>query len=175
MLVKRIVCTVEAHQRGSFHMAQMEWAALKTVDGFIAQLGGWDTSDASIAYIYSFWENRDRYENFMENMHDEFFGHSNQRATFTSIKVELFEGKASGSAVNERLRDCSLIRTSIINRKGQPHIIKQSDGLLLFSDSTGGTLLFTHGETECIPSCTVGETEEAFMITEDWFVHRNDT
>ncbi|WP_367024849.1 DUF4937 domain-containing protein [Rossellomorea marisflavi] len=62
MLVKRIVCTVEAHQRGSLHMAQMEWAALRTVEGFIAQLGGWDTSDASIAYIYSFWENRDRYE-----------------------------------------------------------------------------------------------------------------
>ncbi|MCM2588054.1 YdbC family protein [Rossellomorea marisflavi] len=174
MLVKRIVCTVEAHQRGSFHMAQMEWAALRTVEGFIAQLGGWDTSDASIAHIYSFWENRDRYENFMENIHDEIFGHSNQSATYTSIKIELFEGEASGTAVNELLRDCSLIRTSIINREEQPLNNKQSDETLLFSNSTGGTLLFTYSKAEGIPPWTAGEAVEAFMITEDWRVHGND-
>ena len=174
MLVKRIVCTVEPHQLGSFHMAQIEWAALRTVEGFIAQLGGWNTSDPSIACIYSFWENRDRYENFMENIHDEIFGHSNQSATYTSIKIELFEGEASGTAVNELLRDCSLIRTSIIEREKQPLNIKQSDETLLFSDSTGRTRLFMHSETNGIPPCTVGETKEAFMITEDWIVHRND-
>ncbi|MGX1265726.1 hypothetical protein RKD55_003530 [Rossellomorea marisflavi] len=175
MLVKRIVCTVESYQRESFHMAQMEWVALRTVEGFIAQLGGWDTSDASIAYIYSFWESCNRYKNFMENMHDEIFGHSNQRATYTSIKVELFEGKASGSAVNERLRECSFIRTSSNDCEEQPLINKQNDETLLFSDSTGRTLLFTDIEAEGIQPWTIGETVEAFMVTEDWRVHRNDS
>ncbi|MDR4938270.1 YdbC family protein [Rossellomorea marisflavi] len=168
MLVKRIVCTVEAHQRGSFHMAQMEWAALRTVEGFIAQLGGWDTSDASIAYIYSFWENRDYYEDFMENIHDEIFSHSNQIASYTSIKVVLFQGMASRTAINDWLRNCSFIETNVIDCG---EVNERFGGTLLFFDSTGRTLLLTDRKIGGTSQGTVSDTKETFKVTEAWGVY----
>lgn len=167
MLVKRIVCTVEPHQRRSFHKAQMEWSALRTIEGFIAQFGGWDTVDPSTAYLYSFWENRDRYEDFMENVHDKIFGQSNQEATYTSIKVGLFEGTARPTEIDERLRQCVSIKADVINCALEPLTNERSDGTLLFSDATGRILMLTDPDT-------AGETGESFMVIEDWRVHRND-
>ncbi|WP_370294710.1 YdbC family protein [Rossellomorea marisflavi] len=167
MLVKRIVCTVEPHQRRSFHKAQMEWSALRTIEGFLAQFGGWDTVDPSTAYLYSFWENRDRYEDFMENTHDKIFGQSNQGATYTSINVGLFEGTARPTEIDERLRHGVFIKADVINCAQEPLTNERSDGTLLFSDATGRILMLTDPDT-------AGETGESFMITEEWRVHRND-
>lgn len=60
MLIKRIVCEVDAANAKAFSNAQSKWGALSHVNGFIKQAGGWrETADGLFtAEIISVWENR---------------------------------------------------------------------------------------------------------------------
>ncbi|MBC8105023.1 MAG: DUF4937 domain-containing protein [Anaerolineae bacterium] len=49
MLLKWIVCEVPSDRRAAFDLAQREWRAIATLDGFCGQLGGWSASHADRA------------------------------------------------------------------------------------------------------------------------------
>lgn len=44
MLIKKIVCEVDAANAEAFSKAQSQWGALSHVNGFIKQAGGWPRS-----------------------------------------------------------------------------------------------------------------------------------
>ncbi|MGG4394826.1 DUF4937 domain-containing protein [Paenibacillus thiaminolyticus] len=63
MLIKMIKCIVNEDSKAVFHHAQTKWEQLKSVSGFIAQLGGWnqimDTNNQKKSYEkieVSLWE-----------------------------------------------------------------------------------------------------------------------
>ncbi|MBG9771335.1 YdbC family protein [Bacillus vallismortis] len=93
MLIKKIVCKVDAANAEAFAKAQSQWGALSHVNGFIKQAGGWrKTADGLFtAEIISVWENREVYEAFMENEHDSIYEANEQKTVIHSIEVELCE------------------------------------------------------------------------------------
>ncbi|MBL3649682.1 MULTISPECIES: YdbC family protein [Bacillus] len=93
MLIKKIVCEVDAANAEAFSKAQSQWGALSHVAGFVKQAGGWRTSaDRPLtAEIISVWEDREVYEAFMENEHDSIFEENEQKAVIHSIEVTLYE------------------------------------------------------------------------------------
>lgn len=99
MLIKRIVCEVDAANAEAFSKAQSQWGALSHVNGFIKQAGGWrKTADGLFsAEIISVWENREVYEAFMENVHDSIYEENEQKVVLLSIKVTLYEEDESFS------------------------------------------------------------------------------
>ncbi|MCC2931376.1 MULTISPECIES: YdbC family protein [Bacillus] len=100
MLIKRIVCEVDAANAKAFANAQSQWGALSHVNGFIKQTGGWrKTADGLFtAEIISVWENRAAYDHFMENEHDVIYEEIGQKATLYSIEVALTQVDAEGVA-----------------------------------------------------------------------------
>ncbi|MDU0154691.1 YdbC family protein [Bacillus cabrialesii] len=93
MLIKKIVCEIDAANAEAFAKAQSQWGALSHVNGFIKQAGGWrKTIDGPlIAEIISVWENRAAYDHFMENEHDSIYDGNEQKAVIHSIEVTLYE------------------------------------------------------------------------------------
>ena len=66
-----------------------------------------------IAEIISVWENRQAYDDFMENEHDRIYEENEQKAAILSIEVMLYEG------MNLSFTSCYITRTSDTNRTGQ--------------------------------------------------------
>ncbi|MDO3661740.1 YdbC family protein [Bacillus sp. C28GYM-DRY-1] len=93
MLIKRIVCKVDAANAEAFAKAQLQWGALSHVNGFIKQAGRWrKTADGLFtAEIISVWENRAAYDHFMENEHDSIYEENEQKTVILSIEVKLYE------------------------------------------------------------------------------------
>ncbi|MCY8056013.1 YdbC family protein [Bacillus inaquosorum] len=93
MLIKKIVCEVDAANAEAFSKAQSQWGALSHVNGFVKQAGGWrKTADGLFtAEIISVWENRAAYDHFMENEHDSIYEENEQKAVILSIDVTLYE------------------------------------------------------------------------------------
>ncbi|MCE0738676.1 MULTISPECIES: YdbC family protein [Bacillus] len=93
MLIKKIVCEVDAANAEAFSKAQSQWGALSHVNGFIKQAGGWQkTADGLFtAEIISVWENREVYDHFMENEHNSIYEENEQKAVILSIDVTLYE------------------------------------------------------------------------------------
>ncbi|MCY9186345.1 YdbC family protein [Bacillus halotolerans] len=91
MLIKKIVCGVDAANAEAFSNAQSQWGALSHVNGFIKQTGGWrKTADGLFtAEITSVWENREAYDAFMENEHGIIYKEIEQKGTILSIEVTL--------------------------------------------------------------------------------------
>ncbi|MCC8353294.1 YdbC family protein [Bacillus sp. AF23] len=100
MLIKKIVCGVDAANAEAFSKAQSQWGALSHVSGFIKQAGGWrKTADELFtAEIFSVWENRAAYDAFMENEHDVIYEEIGQKATLSSIEVAITQVDAEGAA-----------------------------------------------------------------------------
>lgn len=75
MLIKKMICEVDAANAEAFAKAQSQWEALSHISGFIKQAGGWrKTIDEPLtAEIISVWENREAYDHFMENEHDSIY------------------------------------------------------------------------------------------------------
>ncbi|KUP38363.1 YdbC family protein [Bacillus halotolerans] len=100
MLIKKIVCGVDAANAEAFSKAQSQWGALSHISGFIKQAGGWRKTidEPLIAEIISVWENREAYDHFMENEHDVIYEEIGQKATLSSIEVALTQVDAEGAA-----------------------------------------------------------------------------
>jgi heme-degrading monooxygenase HmoA len=91
MIIKWIVCEVPQGKKEEFSHAQEEWKALKGIKGFIGQIGGWDLKLNSDACVLSIWEDFESYKLFMDNTHDQIFHRNNQKQSYKSITVTLFE------------------------------------------------------------------------------------
>ena len=87
-LVKWVVC--RAADRAAFHRAQLAWARLRDVPGFLGQRGGWSRRDDSVAHIVGCWADRAAYDAFMNGVHDGIA--AGQAGTYTAIEVRLFDG-----------------------------------------------------------------------------------
>jgi len=90
MLVKWMKCLVESKNKNLFSSAQMEWASLKGVKGFVAQTGGWNLHNDNEACILSLWEDYTSYLKFMKNIHDAIAGKSRQADTYVSVAAALY-------------------------------------------------------------------------------------
>lgn len=91
MIVKWIVCHVPDEWRADFSKAQEDWKALRHVEGFFGQIGGWDIHTKSDACILGLWENWKSYHYFMNHIHDDIFSSNNQGQFYESISVALCE------------------------------------------------------------------------------------
>jgi heme-degrading monooxygenase HmoA len=91
MIIKWIVCKVPHGKKEEFSCAQEEWKALKGVNGFRGQIGGWDLKHNSDACVLGIWEDFESYKHFMDNIHDQIFHKNNQKRSYESISVTLFE------------------------------------------------------------------------------------
>jgi heme-degrading monooxygenase HmoA len=91
MLIKWIKCFVPNGQKKMFSKAQEQWIALKGLDGFLGQAGGWNIRNLQEACIIALWKDLDAYESFMNDHHDVIFEKSNQRHTYEKISVVLYE------------------------------------------------------------------------------------
>lgn len=175
MIIKRISCKVKENQREIFYEHQKQWTLLSKVEGFVGQIGGWSINDPLTACIYSFWENQDNYQKFMEVKHDQIFVNSGQEITYDSINVSLYkeELRISGLADNivNALKTSNYIRISLSQVKEHKvnHFIdmqknvwntgvQKSEGML------GGTF-----------ACSSKDNKEFLVLTgwKDEVYHRN--
>jgi hypothetical protein len=90
MLIKWIECKVPVEDTGRFSGAQESWRRLCRVEGFVGQLGGWDTLEPDTACILGLWRSLDAYESFMAGPHDRIVAGSGQRECYRSVAVSLF-------------------------------------------------------------------------------------
>lgn len=88
MLLKTIFCQVEKEKKGLFSETQEKWRDLQNLEGFHGQFGGWNEDEAC---VFTVWENMNTYQKFMNEMHDPIFHNSNQKDTYLSCEVELFQ------------------------------------------------------------------------------------
>lgn len=106
MYIKKIVCTVEEEKREAFDQAQRQWAPLSQAPGFLGQVGGWYGNHA---VIFAFWESKDAYKSFMEDVHDQIFNHNRQKNTYNSISVTLFHTNKISTQLREVLLETNTI------------------------------------------------------------------
>ncbi|KGX84936.1 YdbC family protein [Pontibacillus marinus] len=106
MYIKKIVCTVQEEKREAFDQAQRQWAPLSQVSGFLGQVGGWNGDDA---VIIAFWESKEAYKSFMEDVHDQIFNHNRQKNTYNSISVTLCKTNKIYTQLREALLETNTI------------------------------------------------------------------
>ncbi|MDP1422148.1 YdbC family protein [Peribacillus simplex] len=121
MIIKRISCQVKKDQIDLFSKLQAQWQPVNSINGFLGQVGGWSIKNELTACVFSFWENKDVYAYFMNNVHDGIFLNTNQSSTYTSIDVELFEEVFNIQGLEKDivsiLRESNFIRTALSNVK----------------------------------------------------------
>ncbi|WP_099156953.1 YdbC family protein [Virgibacillus ndiopensis] len=121
MLIKRILCNVNVNDARNFSEAQQKWNVLRDSKGFLGQIGGWSIKDTQTACIFSFWEDEEVYNYFMENEHDQVYVSSSQGSTFASINVDLFQKEfgISGSRqdIKAVVKHSNFFRTALSNVK----------------------------------------------------------
>lgn len=95
MYVKTIICEVGTNLKRDFSIAQTKWDNLKNINGFIAQIGGWNNINNNQAYIISLWKNKETLTYFMNHFHDQLIENSQQNKTYQSIKIHYFNKNIS--------------------------------------------------------------------------------
>ncbi len=93
MIVKLIRCQVAEQAKVKFSHAQGVWSALTGVEGFMAQTGGWDAKEDSLAIIVAWWRDQQSYDQFMRVNHDPIFENSEQAKTYQSCEVDRWEAQ----------------------------------------------------------------------------------
>lgn len=91
MLLKWIICRVPEEWRAAFSTAQAGWGALRGVDGFGGQWGGWNAQSPEEACILALWRDEAAYQHFMDAVHDSIFVQTEQRRTYESIAVTRYD------------------------------------------------------------------------------------
>ncbi|MFJ8260625.1 YdbC family protein [Rummeliibacillus sp. NPDC094406] len=130
MIIKSIFCKVNEGMKLEFSQHQLEWQTIHKADGFLGQIGGWSLKDPLKACIFSFWQDLESYQNFMEEIHDRIFIASGQKETYHSISVDLFQVEfgipGPSSYILSTLEDCKFIRTtsSHFKEKNLHHFIE---------------------------------------------------
>ena len=137
MYIKWIICRVNENERQQFSEAQEKWESTSNADGFIAQTGGWDLQNKNEACIISFWENKELYEIFMRDLHDEITRDNKQAKTYNEIFVEYFAGifnmDGESSSLKEAVQNGYLLRIAdcIINPEKVKHFEKMQSEIWL--------------------------------------------
>lgn len=118
MLLKTIFCKVEEEKREMFSDAQEKWRDLQHLDGFHGQFGGWNEDEAC---VYTLWEDRGAYQSFMNGAHDIIYLNSNQKDTFLSCKIELFQTlyDITDTPLKDVIKQGSFVRVAICDVKQQ--------------------------------------------------------
>ncbi|HYK73587.1 MAG TPA: YdbC family protein [Pseudoneobacillus sp.] len=114
MLVKWLVCGVEEKDKPRFDEAQRSWNTLKGIPGFLAQIGGWNIKSPYEACIWALWEDEQSYNDFMQVHHDSIFYASNQKDTYSSIRVNLYKDilQISNSDVKNCINNTTVLRVA---------------------------------------------------------------
>lgn len=127
MLIKWIACQVREGQKQSFSRGQEQWRAVREVDGFLGQAGGWNVSDPAEAVILAFWRDEAAYRAFMANHHDPIFAKTRQQQTYERIRVELYERVRDMPGTMENVLDALAVgkwlrleRRPVFAGSGQP-------------------------------------------------------
>ncbi|MFC4078268.1 YdbC family protein [Salinithrix halophila] len=89
MLVKWILCDVRREKRTLFSRAQTSWNALRYIEGFLGQVGGWNVNRPWEACVMGFWKDSQSFQRFMIDFHDRIFEGSAQAETYDSIRIAL--------------------------------------------------------------------------------------
>lgn len=89
MILKWIRLAVPDGSRDAFSKAQEQWSALRDVQGFLGQIGGWSERTNDEACILAWWRNEETYRAFMQNEHDAIAGQSRQETMYDSIDILL--------------------------------------------------------------------------------------
>ncbi|MDM5239168.1 DUF4937 domain-containing protein [Bacillus cereus] len=118
MLLKTIFCKVEEEKREMFSDAQEKWRDLQHLDGFHGQFGGWNEDEAC---VYTLWEDRGAYQSFMNGAHDIIYLNSNQKDTFLSCEIELFQTlyDIADTPLKDVIKQGSFVRVAICDVKQQ--------------------------------------------------------
>lgn len=93
MLVKWILCQVDAARRPAFDVAQAAWFPIQEVDGFLGQCGGWQSLEDSspCACILGLWSSAEHHADFLrDGPHDTLLASSGQSKTMRSWRTTLF-------------------------------------------------------------------------------------
>ncbi|WP_259417501.1 YdbC family protein [Bacillus toyonensis] len=118
MLLKTIFCRVEEKKREMFSAAQEKWRDLQHLDGFHGQFGGWNEDEAC---VFTLWEDRSAYQSFMNGAHDTIYLNSNQKDTFLSCEIELFQTlyNINAKPLQNVVTEGSFVRVAICDVKGE--------------------------------------------------------
>ncbi len=117
MLLKTIYCKVEEEKKELFSMAQEKWRDIQHLDGFHGQLGGWNEDEAC---VFTLWEDQNAYQSFMNGAHDTIYVNSNQKDTFLSCEIELFQTlyDINDLPLKDVVKEGSFVRVAICDVMG---------------------------------------------------------
>jgi heme-degrading monooxygenase HmoA len=172
MLIKWILCKVSEDTREAFSQSQANWTRLKTVDGFLGQVGGWNRNEPLEACIVAFWRDQQAFDEFMKFHHDSIVEGNGQQGTFHALSVILYEGvfEIAGSAVSlqEALSSGELLRVAenVLYEGRDEHFIEQQQrvwnpGMQTYTGMLGGAFGRKCGEDVRYLVLTVRQDEAA--------------
>jgi heme-degrading monooxygenase HmoA len=136
MLIKWIACQVREGQKQSFSRGQEQWRAVREVDGFLGQAGGWNVSDPAEAVILAFWRDEAAYRAFMANHHDPIFAKTRQQQTYERIRVELYERVRDMPGTMENVLDALAVGKWL--RLEQRPVLPEADSLAGWTGAAAG-------------------------------------
>lgn len=159
MLLKWMVCKVKPEQKERFTQAQTHWGALRYIQGFLGQIGGWNHASPDEACILGLWQDASSYRRFMCHFHDGIFINSNQGETYDSISVTLSRRKNRIPGEYPELFDC-------LQEAGMLHTmeIKTSPSLQWTDEKAQGTEN-NPGIKSGVISQVEGESQRILMMT----------
>lgn len=174
MLLKWIVCDVADEDREAFSLAQESWAALRSVDGFLGQAGGWNLRAPGQACIVGLWADVGAYERFMREVHDRVFETSGQSRTYRAIQVLLIDVlldiEGSGPSLGTVLGDGGLLRVAdcVLNPGRAAHFLQMQTSVWNPAMATAGGMLAGTFGSVC------GEVNHYLVCTlwQDFGVHQ---
>jgi heme-degrading monooxygenase HmoA len=106
-LIKWITC--EAPDSAAFGRAQLAWAQLHGVPGFLGQAGGWSRNTPGLAQIFGFWSDTAHYQAFMDREHVRIA--AAQAGTFDHLRIRVLDRRFGiGPGLPAGLSGASLLR-----------------------------------------------------------------
>jgi heme-degrading monooxygenase HmoA len=136
MLIKWIACQVREGQKQSFSRGQEQWRAVRKVDGFLGQAGGWNVSDPAEAVILACWRDEATYRAFMANHHDPIFARTRQQQMYERIRVELYERVRDMPGTMENVLDALAVGKWL--RLEQRPVLPEADSLAGWTEAAAG-------------------------------------
>lgn len=116
MLLKWAVCSVAEEQLSLFSIAQKKWEALKGVQGFLGQIGGWTRDTPPYACMLSLWQDEASYWDFMQHQDEIIFPHNKQNELFsspsTTLCTEIMAIPGSMQNFISALSACNMLRVT---------------------------------------------------------------
>ncbi|MCB9765405.1 MAG: DUF4937 domain-containing protein [Alphaproteobacteria bacterium] len=117
MIIKSIRCTVPDGSRAAFDRAQRAWAALQGFEGFLGQVGGWDTRQPGDAVVLGLWRDAEALQRFMGGLHDDVVAANNQGVTYTASDIRtldhVMDMPGAHPDLTEALFEGALLRTAL--------------------------------------------------------------